>query len=213
MSIVHEPHSYLSTDAFNNGILRYTQVMIASGLAQPFHGHCVISQLTNRQWSPTAQFVWNKADATPAHITRHPDLRQTREEQPNAVRVSFTDSDRALTIAHSSVYAFQDILLIAAFYIGISEIENTISIYQFTDNDQHNNALQLAATLINLAKHLNANYSSCIEDENWQAWYKHGRQMLVKPNAPLWLASRNLGLCFYPSYSTFSSPVALESVH
>ena len=198
-----DPEGPLPRPAFCNGIRRYAQVASLLGLNSPnYHSKfIVICNSRAKSWLNTGGFILNRTDKNRAvqkaqYLINHPDLYlipetqrgETRDEWPGAIRIFYQKiatsevqlhkPENTLIIANSGVPAFIDIMLIAAFTIGISEINPKWSLVTFYCDTQYATALRLAARHIILAAGSNTSYSSGIENTHWQTWHKRNPDKL-----------------------------------
>ena len=202
--VYHNRESSLSQSALYNGIYRYTQVALVQGLGDAHRSHFLIGGITPAHtlphaWETAGQFVWNETPQLLASrkvyfLLHHPEIAlipetnigATREEQPAAIRLPLIDIRNPsehepgfwLILASSStgILTFADIMLIAAFAIGVNEVAPAWDLTPFNTDEQYAWALKSAARFIVFAEQLNANYKSSIQDDSWHDWMDKARE-------------------------------------
>lgn len=179
-------NAVFTEDQYFSGIRRYAQVALVLGMDADFRG-CHSRFLANYSESGinygiVGEFELNKAGNNraaekithmhnnPEHnLVASPGIGDIRYEWPGVIRLPHS-TGAELILANSGVPDYMDVLLIAAFAIGVNEIDPSWSLENFDENNQYAWSLRQAARLILIADELNFDYHTIIDITGFDAW-------------------------------------------
>ncbi|MFV0485012.1 MAG: hypothetical protein ACK5MU_02155 [Candidatus Saccharimonadales bacterium] len=187
------PQGPFTAEQFYNGMRRYAQVAYIMGMDTSFRD---CHSLFMADYSPdckyyelAGEFVFNEEGANCAaakinHLIDNPDMKCTVTPQmgdirymwPGAIRIPHIGMGGELIIANSGVPDDMDVTLIAAFAIGLNELDIEWSLEHFSDNNQYAWALRKAARFIVIFEAID---TVClgIEDPGYDKWIGEGYEI------------------------------------
>lgn len=165
--ISYDGDDYLSMQTFGIGIYCYAAAANVLGLDARDHSRFLIDRVLSRrkqEYQKAAEFSWNESGENMAaekidYLIAHPELRliadtgigETRTMWPGAIRVPFFTGINKISpeiiIANSGVPAYLDVVLVAAFALGINAVDSRWGLDNFQLNRQYTLALRQAAHL------------------------------------------------------------------
>lgn len=184
-----KPQGCFTAEQYYNGMRRYAQVALVMGMDASFrdcHSRFLAYHSLGGKYSDLAgEFLFNEAGDNCArakieHLERNPGMKFTatpkigdiRYMWPGVIEIPHIGTGEKLTIANSGVPDDMDVTLIAAFAIGINELDSEWSLENFAENNQYAWALRRAARFIVIAGELDIDCYEAISDPEFDKWFK-----------------------------------------
>lgn len=189
------PNNHFTKNCFYNGVLRYVEAAIMLGMDDSFrdcHSMFMVDySYDGKKYGLAAEFVFNEAGENSAaakidflidnpslRLIASPRVEQVKYAWPGAIRIPFISQDSngktELIIANSGVPEDMDIILIAAFALGLNEINAAWSLENFYTNNQYAWALRRTTRLLVIARELEASWGQVVEGDAMLEWVKSG---------------------------------------
>lgn len=178
------PNDFFTQNCFYSGVMRYAEAAIMLGMDDNFrdcHSLFMVDYTYDgEKYGLAADFVFNEAGENSAaakidflidnpslRLIASPRVEQIKYAWPGAIRIprvcQESKNETELIIANSGVPEDMDILLVAAFTLGLNEVSTAWSLENFYTNNQYAWALRRAIRLHDLAAQVGISFDGVIE--------------------------------------------------